>query len=602
MKRPFYTRKNLIALAICMFYAIVVFYTGICIEAGHSLVSKRNVINQLALMLNFKQIDASLAAFVGLVLIAVYIILFSAGVLYIRRYFIENSKSPYCSKAWISYAVLFVICLALSVGITILFVSPKTGENILNTLLFLGQTFALGTVIFVGLLVIVGGIVMLVVNFLLVDKPFRFFGEHEIEVVEEAEASVDISSSFDMDPQAGFGANNGNGGGCGGGFGGGGNGELTSVKAAETLDDREKVFPSLSALDVKYSGYSIDKIQTDNFSLEEICYKFRNYLAKEEGLYFDINTIRIFMSGFAASHFMILEGLSGTGKSSLPRYFCKFVGGNALFLPVQATWRDKSNIVGFFNDFSKTYTETDFLIGLYNANYDKDRIHMFVLDEMNISRVEYYFADLLSVLEYPIPDWRLRLMHLPHDFLPPAKLDDGFVQITPNCYFVGTANKDDSTFSISDKVYDRAITLDFDNRNRAFEVDEEVSNIKLSASKLQELYDNALAVEDNKLTEEDYKKFDVLTNFVYDQFDLTFGNRIMTQIDNLVPVYLACGGKKEEILDFMFERKVLSKLEGRFEEYVKGALKQLLALINKTYGSNVFVRSEKTINSLIRKL
>ena len=599
MKKPFYTRKNLIALAICMFYAIVVFYTGICIEAGHSLVSKRNVINQIALMFSFKQIDASLAAFVGLILIAIYIMLFAAGALYIRRYFIENSKSPYSAKAWISYAVLFVVCVALSIGITVLIVSPKTAENIGNTLLFLGQAFLLGTIIFVAMAALIGGIVMLVVNFILVDKPFRFFGEHEIEVVEETEASLDVSSSFDAEPEMDA---NGNGGGFGGGFGGGGNGELSSVKSAETLDDREKVFPSLSAMDVKYSGYSIDKIKTDNLSLEELCHKFRNYLAKAEGLYFDINTIRIFISGFAASHFMILEGLSGTGKSSLPRYFCKFANGNVLFLPVQATWRDKSNILGFFNDFSKTYTETDFLTGLYNANYDKDRIHMFVLDEMNISRVEYYFADLLSVLEYPIPDWRLRLMHLPHDFVPPAKIEDGFVQITPNCYFVGTANKDDSTFSISDKVYDRAITIDFDNRNKQFEVEEEVSKITLSASKLQELYDEALAVEENKLTDEDYKKFDSLTGFVYDQFDLTFGNRIKTQIDNLVPVYLACGGKKEEILDFMFERKVLSKLEGRFEEYVKGALKQLLALINRTYGPNVFVRSEKTINSLIRKL
>ena len=598
MKRPFYTRKNLILLAICMFYAIVVFYTGICVDGGHSLISKRNIIFKLFQELNFKEIDAALAGFVGLILLAVYIILFSAGVLYIRRYLIENGKSPLGSSAWCAYGVLLLVCVVLSIGLTILFVSPKTSANIGNTLLYLGQTFVLGTLIFIGLAVVVGGIIMLAVNFILVDKPFRFFGEHEVEIVEEAETTIDVSSSFDVETEKSAGGYSyGGGGGYGGGVG-----ELSSVKAADTLDDREKVFPSLSALDVKYGGYAIEKIATDNYSLEEICTRFRNYLAKEEGLYFDMQTIRIFLSGFAASHFMILEGLSGTGKSSLPRYFCKFVGGEVLFLPVQATWRDKSNILGFFNDFSRTYTETDFLTGLYNANYDVDRIHMFVLDEMNISRVEYYFADLLSVLEYPVPDWRLRLMHLPHEFVPPAKIDNGFIQITPNCYFVGTANKDDSTFSISDKVYDRAITIDFENRNKSFEVDEEVSQIKLSASKLQELYDKALAVKENALTAEDYRKFDSLTQFVYEQFDLTFGNRIKTQIDNLVPVYLACGGKKEEILDFMFERKVLSKLEGRFEEYVKGALKQLLALINKTYGPNVFVRSEKTINSLIRKL
>ena len=77
MKKPYFTRKNLIALSLVIFYAIIVFVTGISIEAGHTLVSKRNVINQLAIMLKFQQIDASLAGFVGLVLMSIYIILFS---------------------------------------------------------------------------------------------------------------------------------------------------------------------------------------------------------------------------------------------------------------------------------------------------------------------------------------------------------------------------------------------------------------------------------------------------------------------------------------------------------------------------------------------
>ena len=601
MKRPYFTRKNFIVLALAIFYAIIIFYTGICIEAGHSLVSKRNVINQLALMLKFEEIDASLAGFVGLVLMAIYIILFIASVIYVRRYCIENGKRTYGVKALFCYAFSFLACAALSVGLTVLLVSPKTWDNVSTTLLFLWQAFILGTGLSVAVGLLIGGIAMLVINFILIDKPFRFFNKNEMEVVEEdggVLADVDVATSFDVQAD-------GNVGGVGGGAGNGnisGSGELTSVKAAESLDSREKVFPSLSAIDVRYSGYEVGKLETDEMTLEELCQKFRNYLASVEHLYFDIDTIRVFISGFAASHFMILEGLSGTGKSSLPRYFAKFVGGNVLFLPVQATWRDKSNILGFFNDFSRTYTETDFLAWLYNANYDNDRIHVFVLDEMNISRVEYYFADLLSVLEYPKEDWKLRLMQLPHDFVPPARITDGCVQITPNCYFVGTANKDDSTFSIADKVYDRAITIDFEYRNKPFTVEEKVAPVKLSASKLQELYTKAAGAKENAMTEADYKKFEALTEFVYDQFDITFGNRILTQIETLVPVYIACGGRKEEILDFLFARKVLAKIEGRFEEYVKNALKQLLVLINKTYGANVFVRSEKAINSLIRKL
>lgn len=111
---------------------------------------------------------------------------------------------------------------------------------------------------------------------------------------------------------------------------------------------------------------------------------------------------------------------------------------------------------------------------------------------MNISRVEYYFADFLSVLEYPKELWKLKIMQLPYGFVPPAKLEDGFITIPENSYFVGTANKDDSTFTITDKVYDRAITIDFDDRNIPFEVKEEVSKIHISKTHLQHLYQEAL--------------------------------------------------------------------------------------------------------------
>ena len=76
----------------------------------------------------------------------------------------------------------------------------------------------------------------------------------------------------------------------------------------------------------------------------------------------------------------------------------------------------------------------------------------------------------------------------------------------------------------------------------------------------------------------------------------------MNQIEKLVPTLIACGGTKEEALDFIFARKVLVKLEGRFEEYVKGALNQLTQLLAQLYGPGVFKQSEKAIRNLIRKL
>ena len=193
-------------------------------------------------------------------------------------------------------------------------------------------------------------------------------------------------------------------------------------------------------------------------------------------------------------------------------------------------------------------------------------------------------------------------MQLPYNIIPPAKLMDGIVQIPDNAYFVGTDNKDDSTFTITDKVYDRAITIDFDNRNDEFEVTGEAGTVNISKSHLFKLYDEAKENAKYQMSKADFDKFTTITDFIYDQFDITFGNRILNQISTLVPVYGSCGGTKEEALDFLLSRKVIAKIEGRFEEYVKGALKELLALVKKTYGAGVLKRSEKTIQTLMRRL
>ena len=600
MVKPFFTRKNLIVIALSFFYSLILVFTGMCIDGAHAIISKKNIFNQIGISLGFASVEAGTAGVVTLVLLAIYIVFFTACICYEKRYAKVNGIKTFGIKMVLIYFATLVLCLGLSFGVGIL-ITTNLSQDIPLLFRFLAQTLILGTLIYIVAFGLIAFGTMLVLNFLKVNKPFTFWGENEeVQLGEDihVDTDLDISSSFDVDQNAPVASGVNGVGGIGGGNGEG----VSQIKKVEELDDREKVFPALHKMDIEYGGYSVETMDSDNITLEELSERFRNYLAKEEKLYFDIDTIRVFISAFAASHFMILEGLSGTGKSSLPRYFAKFANANLLFVPVQTTWRDKTSILGYFNDFSKTYTETDFLLSLYHANYNPDQIHIFVLDEMNISRVEYYFADLLSVLEYPVEEWKLRLMQLPHNFIPPAKLDDGFIQIPDNSYFVGTANKDDSTFQITDKVYDRAITIDFDYRNEAFEPKGECGKINLSKSKLHKLYKEAKDNKANYMTKEDYEKLNTITSFVYDQFDVTFGNRILNQIDTLVPVFIACGGKKEDIIDFLLTRKVLVKIEGRFEEYVKNALKQLLTLLNKTYGKGVFKRSEKAINNMIRRL
>lgn len=599
MKKPYFTRKNLIVLSLAFFYSFLLLFVGLCLDGSHLLIGKKNPIALVAGKINFEPIRCGVTGYVSLILVAIYISVFVALFLYEKRYAVLNNKKPYSLKMILSYLASLVACFILSFGVGML-ICGKDGIKTMYQ--FTGQSLLITTCIYVLAFAFIGGILMFIVNFTQVDKPFRAFEDKNYPVLDDDDlVKNDVSSNFDAVPSSKVSGT------VSGEVGIGqpaatDNNNSSVIRQTEELDDREKVFPALSMMDEEYEGYAVENVVSDNLTLNEIATRFRNYLAKEEKLYFDIDTIRFFVSGFAASHFMILEGLSGTGKSSLPRYFAKFINANLLFVPVQATWRDKTNLIGYFNDFSKAYSETEFLTSLYHANYNPDMIHMFVLDEMNISRVEYYFADFLSVLEYPEEEWKIKIMQLPYNFIPPAKLDDGVIQIPNNVYFVGTANKDDSTFTITDKVYDRAITIDFDNRNDAFNVNGDASTINLSRSALAKLYQEAKNNKSYQMTDNDYQKFQTISDYIYDQFDITFGNRILNQISELVPVFVSCGGTKEEALDFLLSRKVISKIEGRFEEYVKNALRELLNLIHKTYGKDVLKRSEKTIQNLMRRL
>ena len=603
--KPYLSRKNLIVIAITALFSCLTVFVGLCLSAVKGgLISPNNPILALATSLKLVEGPVTLnnsSGIVSLILVAIYIIVFVTAIIYVYRFQKLNKISWKNPKIIIAYIATTLLSILLSIGVAIVIQLTYDEPEIVGLLTYLGVTLLISLILAAIIGLFLGAIIMIVVNFILIDKPYRFFSKNAYDELEDEEEKVsDVTSNFDNSNVvttssivSSFGQPQ---------VGGASNQENNDENKARSLDDREKVFPGLSSIDTKYNGYANDKIETDDITLDKLASGFRNYLAKEEKLYYDIDSIRMFISGFASSRLEILEGLSGTGKSSLPRYFAKYVSANVLFMPVQATWRDKSSVLGYFNDFARSYNETDFLLSLYEASYNPDVINIYVLDEMNISRVEYYFADFLSVLEYPSDQWKIRLLQLPYGFIPPSKLDEGYLKIPTNSYFVGTANKDDSTFSISDKVYDRAITMFFDNRNEPFEVKEDVAPIKLSASKLQSLYQEALNNKQSLLKKADYQKLMKITDFIYDEFDVTFGNRILNQIEIIVPVFVACGGTKESALDFLLSRKLLAKLEGRFEEYVKASLKRLLELINQTYGSGVLPRSTHIINNLIKRL
>ena len=217
---------------------------------------------------------------------------------------------------------------------------------------------------------------------------------------------------------------------------------------------------------------------------------------------------------------------------------------------------------------------------------------------MNLARIEYYFAELLSILEVPNhAEWLIDVIASSRTD-DPKHLHEGKLLIPENVWFVGTANNDDSTFTITDKVYDRAMSLFFDNKGIAFEAPFTPS-MHLPAKKFIELSEAAL--KEHPVSQDTLDKFAELDDYVIANFRLAFGNRIMKQINAFVPCYVACGGTELEGLDYIFESKILKKFEVLNVGFLKDELIGLDAKLTKLFGENEFLKSKAKIKRLLKQ-
>ena len=358
--------------------------------------------------------------------------------------------------------------------------------------------------------------------------------------------------------------------------------QYNESKKRSRLEDTR--FVMLNAIDKTYKKQKPPEYEADR-SLEDICEGFRNYAANKLGLYYDIEDIRRFIAGLGVSRLMILQGMSGTGKTSLAYAFGQYIQNDSVVVPVQPMWKERSDIIGYFNEFTKRFNETNLLRKMYEAGYKKE-MYITILDEVNISRIEYYFAEFLSLLE--LPDEEKRYLDVVTDVWDsdPEQLQHGKIKLPPNMWFVGTANNDDSTFAISDKVYDRAMVMNLEKKSNVFKAPD-TDGEKISYERWCQLIEeakNKYSLSDKQL--ENIKKLDA---YLVEKFRISFGNRIMKQIHEYVPIYLACGGKEIEALDDIFSKKVLRKLEAQSPTYVRSEAPALIERIDEIFGTDNMV-------------
>lgn len=348
----------------------------------------------------------------------------------------------------------------------------------------------------------------------------------------------------------------------------------------------DRRFSKLYEVDMFYKNYEAPAYNNE-ITLEEICEQFRNFACSKMNLYYDIKTVRLFVAGMASTKLIILQGISGTGKTSLPYSFGKFLHVDTTIASVQPSWRDRTELFGYFNEFTKNFNETEVLRRIYDASYN-DNINLILLDEMNIARIEYYFAEMLSILEMPNADeWEL-------DLVPsvwssdPEHLDHGRLKIPQNIWYIGTANNDDSTYAISDKVYDRSQPINLDAKGIAFEAPD-TPTLTLSFSHLTALFEEAN--EKYPVSQENLQKIQQLDLWVIDKLRVAFGNRIIKQMGLFVPVYVACGGEELDGIDYVLATKIFRKFESLNLAMLRDELKELVVYINKSFGKGRMAES-----------
>ena len=161
----------------------------------------------------------------------------------------------------------------------------------------------------------------------------------------------------------------------------------------------------------------------------------------------------------------VLAGVSGTGKSELPRLYSRYGGINFLPLAVQSNWDSPYSLFGYYNSLEGKFNATSLLKVLYQVQEDaknsiSDYLTIVLLDEMNLAHVELYFSELLSKLELLRGSDEVKLE------IDIAEKNPYEIKLNKNVIWVGTMNEDETTKSLSDKVIDRSNLINFPRPNK----------------------------------------------------------------------------------------------------------------------------------------
>ncbi|PFE11926.1 MrcB family domain-containing protein [Bacillus cereus] len=335
---------------------------------------------------------------------------------------------------------------------------------------------------------------------------------------------------------------------------------------------------------------------------------------QSKGFFYEKKDLINFFLSLKTKPFVILSGISGTGKTKIVQWFAESLGateenGQFTLIPVRPDWSDSSDLLGYVN-LQGEFQERPLIKVLENADANPNRPYFVVLDEMNLARVEYYFSDFLSVIESR--KWKDgKIVTSP---VLPESITNKHITIPSNVYIIGTVNMDETTHPLSKKVLDRANTIEFNTVNLDYfnflmDMEEKEAEIVSNSSLATKYLHLKECFKENEDLVRNISTILIEINKTLESVGAQVGYRIRDEIC----FYMAYNeqGKLlsfDEALDYQIYQKILPRLagsDGRTEE----VLKQLYVLCaNEEYDSGnndasyaKYPRSANKLSHMLRR-
>lgn len=343
--------------------------------------------------------------------------------------------------------------------------------------------------------------------------------------------------------------------------------EIEELRAAQAFLKKrvENLFAQNSYLRNRKS-YTSEVINYEN---EKQVFAVLKNNAKACGLNFNSDDLINFYTSVKSSRLTIIEGISGTGKSKLVDLYGRTLGlddnGHMLIVPVSPGWTDDTDILGYLDNSSMQYKESS--IGLVSflveASKHPDKPFLVCFDEMNLAKVEYYFAQFISILENDVNNRILRIYNPKEEInVTNAAEYPAEIRLGENIIFCGTINVDESTYRLSDKVLDRANLIKLQDCDFSVYDDEKPVFIVVDVTLVDKPKSQGLTDDELSLLDELNEK---LKN-VNPRF--CFAHRVVNQISRYLDAIPEndIDYTREKALDKLIVQKILPKVRGTEEQ------------------------------------